>query len=107
LSSGSASINRGHWEVAVNLIIINDFRYSVPVDAFSSTDVPLGRQDTSWGAVAVTYELTQHMGISGGVNSVQPALDSRLRYPRFPFFDLSGANANNYTQFFLGFIGTI
>lgn len=107
LSSGSVTLNRGRWELAVNLIIINDFRYSVPVDAFSSTDVPLGRQDTSWGAVALTYELTQRYGISGGVNSVQPALDARQRYPRFPFFDLSGANANNYTQFFLNFIGTI
>ena len=48
------------------------------------------------------------MGVSAGISSLQPALDSRYRYPRFPFFDLSGgANANNFTQFFVGVNGSI
>jgi hypothetical protein len=39
---------------------------------------------------------------------MQPALDSRYRHPRFPFFDLSGgANANNYTQVFFALDGVL
>jgi hypothetical protein len=48
------------------------------------------------------------LSLSVGISSQQPALDARYRYPRFPFFDLSGgANAYNYTQFFLALDGTI
>jgi len=43
-----------------------------------------------------------------GLSSLQPALDSRYRSPRFPFFDLSGgANANNYTQVYFALDGVL
>jgi len=45
--------------------------------------------------------------VSIGLSSLQPALDSRYRYLRFPFFDFSGANANNYTNVFASINGTL
>ena len=49
------------------------------------------------------------LGVCRGESpAYQPALDSRYRYPRFPFFDLSGgANTNNFTQFFLSLEGSL
>ena len=86
---------------------INSFRYEAPVDAFSSTDVPRGREDVSWGITSLGYEITEHLGAAIGVSSYQPALDSRYRSLRFPFFDFSGTNANNYSQVFVNLNGTL
>ena len=107
MTSGGAVLTRGRWSVAMTLIVVNAFRYTAPVDAFSPTDVPLGRDDSTWGILAVGYEIRPHLGLSAGVSSAQPALDARYRYPRFPFFDVSGPNGNTFTQLFVGLNGTI
>jgi hypothetical protein len=107
MTSGGAILTRGRWTAAMTLIVVNAFRYTAPVDAFAPTDVPLGRDDSTWGILALGYDIRPHLGLSAGVSSAQPALDARYRYPRFPFFDLSGANANTYTQLFVSLNGTI
>jgi hypothetical protein len=107
MTSGSAALTRGRWSAAATLILINQFRYEAPPGAFSSTNVPVGREDLTWGILALGYELRAHLGVAAGVSSYQPALDSRYRYPRFPFFDFSGTNLNNYTQLFVNVNGTL
>jgi hypothetical protein len=107
LSAGSVSITRGRWSAGAILYVINNFRYAAPADAFSSTNTPLGREDVSWGILTLGYEIRQHIALAVGISSQQPALDARYRYPRFPFFDFSGTNANNYTQAFVALGGTI
>lgn len=108
LSSVSATLSRDPWSFSATLILVNQFRYGVPVDAFAATDVPRGRDDLTWGLLAVGYEINPHLGLGAGLSSYQPALDSRYRYPRFPFMDFSGgANANNYTQLFVNVNGTL
>jgi hypothetical protein len=107
MTTGAGALKRGRFDLSVSLSIINQFRYSAPVDAFSATDTPLGREDRTWGIVSLGYEITPHLGVVAGVASLQPALDARYRYPRFPFFDFSGANANNFTQFFVQVSGTL
>ena len=93
--------------MSATAILINQFRYTAPADAFAATDVPLGRDDSTWGILAVGYEIRPHLGVAAGVSSLQPALDSRYRYPRFPFFDFAGTNANNFTQVFVNVNGTL
>ena len=107
MTSGGVTVTRGPWSAAATLIVINQFRYEAPPGAFSSTDVPRGQEDVTWGILAVGYEIRPHLGVAAGVSSYQPALDSRYRYPRFPFFDFSGTNANNYTQLFVNVNGTL
>ncbi|HET6150032.1 MAG TPA: hypothetical protein VFH68_21000 [Polyangia bacterium] len=108
MTSMSATLSRDPWSFSATLILINQFRYAVPVDAFAATDVPRGRDDLTWGLLSVGYEISAHLGVGAGVSTYQPALDSRYRYPRIPFFDLSGgANANNYTQLFVNVNGTL
>jgi hypothetical protein len=107
MTSGGATLTRGPWSAAATLIVINQFRYEAPPGAFSSTDVPRGRDDSTWGIIALGYEVRAHLGVAVGVSSYQPALDSRYRYPRFPFFDFTGTNANNYTQLFANVNGTL
>jgi hypothetical protein len=103
-----ASLSRGKWSLGASLLIANNFKYAFPTDALAPTaGVPAGRSDTSWGILSVGYQLRPHLGLGAGVASLQPALDSRYRYPRFPFFDLSGTNANNYTQLFLSVNGSL
>jgi hypothetical protein len=106
-SSGSLSLSRGRFALSMTLIVFNMFRYDAPIDAFSPTDVPRGREDVTWGITALSYEISEHLAAAFGVSSYQPALDSRYRYPRFPFFDFSGTNANNFTQLFLNLNGTL
>ena len=102
------SLTRGKWSAMVNLLIQNDFKYAFPSDAVAPGNaVPEGRVDSTWGIIALGYQLRPLMGLAVGVSSMQPALDSRYRYPRFPFFDFSGTNANNYTQFFLSVNGSL
>jgi hypothetical protein len=107
LSGVFVTLTRSRWSLAATLYLNNNFRYTAPADAFSSTNTPLGREDVSWGILSLGYEIRPHVTASVGVSSQQPALDTRYRYPRFPFFDLSGTNANNYTQFFASIAGTI
>ena len=61
----------------------------------------------TWGILTVGYEVRPHLGVAVGISSQQPALDARYRYPRFPFFDFSGTNANNFTQVFAAVNGTL
>ena len=104
-----AGLSRGKVSLFVSLYISNSFKYGFPEDAFTAANaVPVGRSDTTWGIIAASYKLSPTYGLSAGVSSLQPALDSRYRYPRFPFFDVSGgANANNFTQFFVGVNGSL
>ena len=63
--------------------------------------------DNSWGVISAGYDINDHVSISVGMASFQPALDSRYQHLRFPFFDFAGANANNYTQVLVGVSGTL
>jgi hypothetical protein len=110
-SSGTLSLTHGKWNLAVILLIANSFRYRVAENV--SANLPesaIGRSDTTWGIVSLTYSFTDHLGISVGLSSYQPALDSQYRRLRFPFFDtnISGsAVANIYTQAFVSLSGTL
>jgi hypothetical protein len=105
----AVGLSRGKASLFVSLYLSNAVKFAFPDDALTADGaVPVGRTDTTWGIIGATYKLRPHMGVSVGISSLQPALDSRYRYPRFPFFDLSGgANANNFTQFFVGVNGSI
>lgn len=104
-----SSLGRGPWSLGVTLFIINSFKYGFPQDAFSPENgVNVGRTDSTWGIISLGYQIRPHLGVAAGLSSLQPALDARYRYPRFPFFDLSGGlNANNFTQLFLSVNGTL
>ena len=85
----------------MSLAIFNDFKYAFPADAMTADNAaPTGRSDMTWGIVAASYKLRPHLSVGLGISSFQPALDSRYRYPRFPFWDFAGANANNFSQMF-------
>jgi hypothetical protein len=103
------ALSRGPWSATVLLLVSNAFRYSVPLDSNSSINASdLGRTDSTWGIVSLGYSLSDHVAVSAGLSSSQPALDSRYQHLRFPFFDLSGgANANNFTQAFVSLNGTL
>lgn len=107
LSAGSVNITRGRWAAGATLYVINNIRYTAPVDAFAATNTPLGREDLTWGILTLAYEIRPHVSVAVGLSSQQPALDARYRYLRFPFFDFSGTNANNYSQAFASIVGTI
>jgi hypothetical protein len=112
LSSGMAILTRGKWSFTTMLIVINEFKYSIdPLTTALIVDnahqIPRGRSDWTWGILSVGYDLTEHLGLAAGIASYQPALDSRYQYMRFPFFDFSGGNANNFTQGFLSVTGTL
>jgi hypothetical protein len=109
LSSGTAALARGKVGLAVTLLVTNSFRYSIPADAFTAIEaVDRGRSDTTWGIITLSYEIRERLGASIGLSSFQEALDSRRQNLRFPFFDLSGgANANNFTQVFVGLSGKL
>jgi hypothetical protein len=104
-----AALARDKLSLSLTLLIDNSFLYDVPRDAATSENaVDRGRSDLTWGVVAVSYALTDHLSANLGLSSLQPALDSQSRNLRFPFFDLSGgANANNYTQLFVSLTGSI
>jgi hypothetical protein len=109
LNMALASVSRGPWSVSATLLVTNTFKYAFPSDVFTADQAAvLGRSDNTWGILSVNYELQKHLGVSAGLSSMQPALDSRYRYPRFPFFDFSGGlNANNFTQLFLSINGSL
>jgi hypothetical protein len=104
-----AALSRGPWSLAATLLVSNTFKYAFPEDALTADNAtPLGRSDSTWGIVSATYKWRKHLGFSLGISSLQPALDARNRYPRFPFFDLSGGlNANNYTHLFASVNGSL
>jgi hypothetical protein len=103
-----AMLIRGKWSGMVSLYISNAFKYSFDADALTADNaVPRGRSDMTWGIVGLTRELSPHFSVSAGIASLQPALDSRYRYPRFPFWDFSGASYNNYSQVFLSLSGAL
>ena len=97
------------WSLSATLLISNTFKYAFPSDALTAgSGEPLGRSDTTWGILSAGYQWRKHLGFSLGISSLQPALDARYRYPRFPFFDFSGGlNANNFTQLFASVNGSI
>ena len=104
-----AALAHGKWSFAVTLLVSNTFEYDAGGYALTADGaVPVGRSDATWGILSLGYQLRPHVGLSAGLSSYQPALDSRYRYPRFPFFDLSGgANMNNFTQLFLSVNGSL
>lgn len=113
-SIANVALAHGRYSLSVSLSVINEFKYSVEASAFSQAlatnelnQVPMGRTDLTWGIVSLGYDLTDHVSLSLGIASFQPALDSRYQHLRFPFFDFSGPNANNMTQAFLGVTGTL
>jgi hypothetical protein len=103
------SLARGKWSLITTFIINNSFAYDIGSDQYTAAGaVAQGRTDTTWGIIGVGYEVRPHVGLSAGISSLQPALDSRNQNPRFPFFDLSGgANANNFTQVFVSVNGSL
>jgi hypothetical protein len=104
----ASSLARGKLSMSVTLSIFNDFKYAFPADALLPDNaVPQGRQDFTWGIVAASYKVRPHVTVSVGISSYQPALDSRYRYPRFPFWDFYGANANNFSQIFVAVGGSL
>jgi hypothetical protein len=107
LTAAGVTLTRSRWSAGASLYLINNFRYTAPADAFSSTNTPLGREDVTWGILSLGYEVRPHLGVAIGISSQQPALDARYRYPRFPFFDFSGTNADNFTQVFASLNGSI
>jgi hypothetical protein len=107
-TAGIAALSRGNWSFTTTLILINSFKYRVPPDALTPMNaVNVGRADATWGILGLNYSFTERVGAGVGVSSYQPALDSRYRYPRFPFFDFAGPNANNYTTVFVSVNGTL
>ncbi|HEX3695889.1 MAG TPA: hypothetical protein VH374_10905 [Polyangia bacterium] len=107
-SSLGAALIRRRVSLGVTMIVINQFAYAVPEDQFAATaTINRGRSDFTWGLISLGYDITDHLGVSLGLSSYQPALDSTYNHPRFPFFDFSGPNANNFTQAFVGVSGTI
>jgi hypothetical protein len=112
-TSGTIALSRGRYSLSTTLIVINEFKYSIDPQTAemivqnTNTNVVTGRSDITWGLIALGYDLTDHFSLSLGIASMQPALDSRYRYLRFPFFDFSGPNANNFTQVFFGVTGTL
>ena len=111
-TSGTLALSHGRYSLSTTLIVINEVKYSIDADTaaqISSTDdvVTTGRADWTWGLVALGYDINDHWSVSMGLASYQPALDSENRHLRFPFFDFSGGNANNFTQVFVGVTGTL
>ena len=104
-----AALSRGVWSFSATLLVSNTFKYAFPDDALTADNATLrGRSDTTWGILSASYHWRKNLGFSLGLSSLQPALDSRYRYPRFPFFDLSGGlNFNNFTQLFASVNGSI
>lgn len=107
-NSFAVVLGRGKASLSVSLAIFNDFKHAFPADAATPGNaVPTGRSDSTWGIVAASYKLRPHLSVGLGLSSFQPALDSRYQYPRFPFWDFAGANANNYSQIFLSVGGSL
>jgi hypothetical protein len=108
MTSASSSLSRRRWSFSATLLVINEFKYTFPVDQFTAMNAtPGGRADWTWAILAIGYDLTDHFGLSAGLSSYQPALNAQATNVRFPFFDFEGGNANNYTQLFVSLNGTL
>jgi hypothetical protein len=107
-NSFALGLSRGKASLSLSLAIFNDFKHAFPADAVTADNAALtGRSDWTWGILAASYKLRPHLSVGLGISSYQPALDSRYRYPRFPYWDFAGANANNYSQIFLSVGGSL
>jgi hypothetical protein len=107
-TAGTISLTRGKWALGLTLLVDNTFLYDVPANQFTADQtVNRGREDFTWGILSLTYSLTDHFAVNAGISSLQPALDAQSKNLRFPFFDFSGATANNYTQAFVSLTGTL
>src|SRR5262249_45377982 len=103
-----AGLSRGKLSLSVTMLIDNLFLYDVPRDMFTpGKAVDQGREDSTWGVIALGYAIDDHFSANIGLSSFQPALDAESKNLRFPFFDFSGPNANNFTQLFLSLTGTL
>jgi hypothetical protein len=108
MTSANASLSRRRWSFSATLLVINEFRYSFPQDRLTAlAATATGRADWTWAILALGYDLSDHFGLSAGLSSYQPALNSRSTNVRFPFFDFEGGSANNYTQLFVSLNGTL
>jgi hypothetical protein len=106
--AGVVALTRGKLGLSLTLLIDNSFRYRIPPDPQTPDHaVDRGRSDLTWGIVAFSYSLDDHLAIGVGLSSLQPALDAQSRNLRFPFFDFSGGTANNFTQAFASLSGTL
>jgi hypothetical protein len=109
--SGAVALSRGRYSLSMSLIVLNEFKYSLAPDQYyqlaMQNQIAAGRTDITWGIIAAGYDINDHFSLSLGIASYQPALDSRYQNLRFPFFDFSGGNANNFTQVLLGVSGTL
>ncbi|MES1204510.1 MAG: hypothetical protein ABUS79_01110, partial [Pseudomonadota bacterium] len=107
-NAGSVSLTHGKVSLSVILLVANAFRYRVSQNIAAMLDESdVGRLDNTWGIISINYAFTEHLGASVGLSSYQNALDSRYQRLRFPFFDFSGPNANNFTQAFVSLSGTL
>jgi hypothetical protein len=134
-TSGALALSRGRYSLSISLIVLNEFKYSIssetanqiaanqmstsptcsappsfnnPSPGASQCGNPSGRTDITWGIISAGYDVTDHLSLSLGIASYQPAMNSTYTQLRFPFFDLSGgANANNFTQVLVGVSGTL
>jgi hypothetical protein len=112
-TSGNLALSRGRYSLTMTLIVINQFKYAVDqttsnlIIAAGDT-APQGRADFTWGIIAAGYDISDHLSVSLGIASYQPALDSTYQHLRFPFFDFTdGPNANNFAQLLVGVTGTL
>ncbi|HVU51037.1 MAG TPA: hypothetical protein VHL80_10150 [Polyangia bacterium] len=110
-TSGGLALTRGRYSLSMSLIVLNEFKYGLDADTYYQLAMmnlsTAGRTDITWGIISAGYDITDHFSLSVGLASYQPALDSRYQNVRFPFFDFSGANANNFTQVLVGVSGTL
>jgi len=106
--AGVIALARGKLGLSLTLLVDNSFRYAIPRDSLTADKaVDTGRSDVTWGIVALSYSLDEHLALGVGLSSLQPALDAESKNLRFPFFDFSGGTANNFTQAFASLSGTL
>jgi hypothetical protein len=118
-SGGGLDLVRGAYSLSISLSVINSFKYHVsPDNVLNSPDassysidtlntIQTGRSDSTWGMISFSREISSRLSAQIGISSYQPAMSSDYKSLRFPFFDFSGTNANNFTQLFVGVTGTL
>jgi hypothetical protein len=130
-STGAVAVSRGRYSVSASLIVINEFKYAIDdstynlivanANAMQASQMPSsqnyslatqgqvarGRADITWGMLTAGYDINDHLSLSVGLASYQPAMSSDYKSLRFPFFDFAGANSNNFTQVLVGVAGTL
>jgi hypothetical protein len=107
-NSLTASVSYQKFSFDLGFTVVNAFKYSFPEDEKTAAHaVSDGQSDTTAGDLSARYALSDRLGISFGLSSEQPALNSRTTGLRFPFFDFAGTGANNFTTLSLGLDGTL